>query len=442
MDGSTARANAVIPQRDGGPTISANTVVLGSDLDSVARAVACSFRCAASTADDLVSSFTDARGSSRRHEAIDILAPRGTDVLAVEDGKIAKIFTSDAGGLTLYQFDPSETFVYYYAHLDSYAPGLKEGMMLRKGDVVGTVGTTGNAPKNTPHLHFAIAKLDPDKQWWGGTALDPFLVWRGPSGITLFLSEAIEIPVAASRDQVGLAAALAGVRGVPRRVAAAGAVEVTDLRRASRIARPVVAGAIFARRERASRGGRARQNVVLIQRLSFMRPCRRRQAPACLFSVSAVVFVRLLPSCASFDRVAMQVRDIARDDATAGIGPRTLADAIARVDGVRSLRAQVRAPDPVARAGLSGRSRELLAMRVGALETAEISRHPPTDAGHEEPHRLRGRFRARRLLCGENRSGHNGCGTGKNKNTSLHLDLLVKSRRVLTRQVLQLMVPA
>ena len=132
-------------------------------------------------AQDLVSSFADARGSSRKHEAIDILAPRGTDVFAVEDGKVAKIFTSNAGGLTLYQFDPSEKFVYYYAHLDSYAPGMKEGAMLQKGDVVGTVGTTGNAPKNTPHLHFAIAKLDPDKRWWGGTALDPFLVWRDPS---------------------------------------------------------------------------------------------------------------------------------------------------------------------------------------------------------------------------------------------------------------------
>ena len=82
--------------------------------------------------DDLVSSFHDARGS-RRHEAIDILAPRGTDVLAVEDGKVVKLFTSDAGGLTIYQFDPSETFVYYYAHLDRYAPGLKEGAMVREG---------------------------------------------------------------------------------------------------------------------------------------------------------------------------------------------------------------------------------------------------------------------------------------------------------------------
>jgi murein DD-endopeptidase MepM/ murein hydrolase activator NlpD len=162
-----------------GPTISASTRVLGSDLDSLRRR-SLLIPVRGLDADDLVSSFQDARGSSRRHEAIDILAPRGTDVVAVEDGKVAKIFTSDAGGLTVYQMDPSETFVYYYAHLDRYAPGLTEGSMLRKGDVLGTVGTTGNAPKDTPHLHFAIAKLDPDKRWWGGTALDPYLVWRDP----------------------------------------------------------------------------------------------------------------------------------------------------------------------------------------------------------------------------------------------------------------------
>jgi len=162
------------------PTISANTKIAGSDIDNLRhRSLMIPVRGIVS--DDLVSSFEDARGSSRRHEAIDILAPRGTEVVAVEDGRVAKIFTSDAGGLTLYQYDPSETFVYYYAHLDNYASGLEEGMMLRKGDVVGAVGTTGNAPKNTPHLHFAIAKLDPDKRWWGGTALDPFLVWRDPS---------------------------------------------------------------------------------------------------------------------------------------------------------------------------------------------------------------------------------------------------------------------
>jgi murein DD-endopeptidase MepM/ murein hydrolase activator NlpD len=130
--------------------------------------------------DDLMSSFHDARGS-RRHEAIDILAPRGTEVLAVEDGTIKKLFTSAAGGLTIYQFDPSERFVYYYAHLDRYASGLKEEAMVRKGDVIGFVGTTGNAPEGTPHLHFAVSKLDPDRRWWGGTALDPFVIWRDPS---------------------------------------------------------------------------------------------------------------------------------------------------------------------------------------------------------------------------------------------------------------------
>jgi murein DD-endopeptidase MepM/ murein hydrolase activator NlpD len=170
---------AAIAPRDVGPTISANTLIRGSDLETLrARSLAIPVR--GLEADDLASSFDDARGS-RRHQAIDILAPRGTDVLAVEDGKIAKLFTSDAGGLTLYQFDSSETFVYYYAHLDSYAPGLKEGSSVRRGDVLGAVGTTGNAPKNTPHLHFAISKLDPDKRWWGGTALDPYLIWRDPS---------------------------------------------------------------------------------------------------------------------------------------------------------------------------------------------------------------------------------------------------------------------
>ncbi|HKY21655.1 MAG TPA: M23 family metallopeptidase [Vicinamibacterales bacterium] len=176
----TAPPHTTITSADGGPTISANTMISSSDLASLrSRSLLLPVR--GIVADDLESSFHDARGSSRHHEAIDILAPRGTEVLAVEDGKVAKMFTSDAGGLTLYQFDPSETFVYYYAHLDRYASGIKEGMVLRRGDVIGVVGTTGNAPKDTPHLHFAIAKLDADRRWWGGTALDPFLVWRDPS---------------------------------------------------------------------------------------------------------------------------------------------------------------------------------------------------------------------------------------------------------------------
>lgn len=175
----TAPPAPVLTAREAGPRITANTIVRGSDVELLRRRLL-ALPVRGVEAKDLMSSFDDARGQ-RKHEAIDILAPRGTDVLAVEDGRVAKLFTSVAGGLTVYQFDPSEQFVYYYAHLDSYAPGLKEGMMLRKGDVVGAVGTTGNAPEGTPHLHFAISKLDPDRKWWGGTALDPYLVWHDPA---------------------------------------------------------------------------------------------------------------------------------------------------------------------------------------------------------------------------------------------------------------------
>ena len=130
-------------------------------------------------ADDLRSSFSEKRGTARVHEAIDILAPRHTPVIAVEDGTIARLFASQAGGTTIYQFDPKATYVYYYAHLQRYAPGLEEGARVRRGDVIGYVGTTGNAPEDTPHLHFAIFKMTDKKQWWDGTAIDPFGILGG-----------------------------------------------------------------------------------------------------------------------------------------------------------------------------------------------------------------------------------------------------------------------
>ena len=128
--------------------------------------------------DDLRDTFNEARGSSRRHEALDVLAPRNTPVLAVEDGTIAKLFLSDAGGITIYQFDPAEAYCYYYAHLERYAEGLKEGAPIKRGQVIGFVGTTGNAPRDTPHLHFAIFKLSDEKKWWQGTPIDPYSVLR------------------------------------------------------------------------------------------------------------------------------------------------------------------------------------------------------------------------------------------------------------------------
>lgn len=128
--------------------------------------------------DQLTDTFNDMRGSSRRHEALDVLAPRDTPVLAVEDGTIAKLFLSDAGGITIYQFDPSSAYAYYYAHLERYADGLKEGGQVKRGQVLGYVGTTGNAPRDTPHLHFAIFKLGDDKRWWEGTPVDPYSVLK------------------------------------------------------------------------------------------------------------------------------------------------------------------------------------------------------------------------------------------------------------------------
>jgi murein DD-endopeptidase MepM/ murein hydrolase activator NlpD len=120
----------------------------------------------------LKNQFDDAR-SGHKHEALDILAPRGTPVLAVAEGNVVKLFTSKDGGLTVYQFDNNQEYAFYYAHLDSYAPNLKEGMLLRRGDTLGYVGTTGDAPKDTPHLHLAVFKLGPEKKWWQGTALNP-----------------------------------------------------------------------------------------------------------------------------------------------------------------------------------------------------------------------------------------------------------------------------
>jgi murein DD-endopeptidase MepM/ murein hydrolase activator NlpD len=121
--------------------------------------------------------FDEVRGN-RRHEAIDIMAPRGTPVIAADDGVVKKLFTSVPGGLTVYEFDPDERFCYYYAHLDSYALGLHEGQLLRRGEVLGYVGTTGNAPKNAPHLHFALIRLDPDRRWWKGTYVNPYPLLR------------------------------------------------------------------------------------------------------------------------------------------------------------------------------------------------------------------------------------------------------------------------
>lgn len=122
---------------------------------------------------NLVDTYNQRRGI-RPHEALDIPAPRGTQVIAAGNGRVVKLFRSLAGGLTVYQFDPSERFAYYYAHLDHYAQGLTEGTILKRGDAIGAVGSTGNARDDSPHLHFAIFKLGPEKKWWKGSPINPF----------------------------------------------------------------------------------------------------------------------------------------------------------------------------------------------------------------------------------------------------------------------------
>lgn len=137
---------------------------------------------AGKTPSDLADHFLDRRGGGRPHHAIDIMAARGTPVVAVLDGTVRKLHLSVPGGITLYQTDPREEWIYYYAHLDSYAPGMVEGRKVRRGEVIGYVGSTGNA--SDPHLHFAISKLPPSKEWWKGEAVNPFPILRA-KGVTV-----------------------------------------------------------------------------------------------------------------------------------------------------------------------------------------------------------------------------------------------------------------
>lgn len=129
--------------------------------------------------EDLRDQFEEPRGGGRRHAAIDILAERNSPVVAASDGMIDKLFTSKAGGLTIYQREPGDRYELYYAHLESYAPGLHEGDAVEQGQVIGYVGTSGNAPKDAPHLHFAIFRLGPQRRWWEGEAINPYPLLSG-----------------------------------------------------------------------------------------------------------------------------------------------------------------------------------------------------------------------------------------------------------------------
>ena len=131
--------------------------------------------------DQLVDTYTQARaGGQRTHDAIDIMAPEGTPVIAAAPGRVEKLFFSNGGGgVTAYVRSPDRRWSYYYAHLLSYAPGLAEGQQVRRGQVIGRVGHTGNANPAGPHLHFAILRMNPGERWWQGTAINPYPLLAG-----------------------------------------------------------------------------------------------------------------------------------------------------------------------------------------------------------------------------------------------------------------------
>ncbi|HEX5732064.1 MAG TPA: M23 family metallopeptidase [Blastocatellia bacterium] len=127
----------------------------------------------------LHNTYDDARSQGRQHNAIDIIAPKGTPVLAVDEGVVIKLFQSDKGGITLYQLDPSGRYAYYYAHLERYADNMAEGKQLKRGEVLGYVGDTGNAGKGNYHLHFEVSKLAAPRKWYGGTPINPYHLLGG-----------------------------------------------------------------------------------------------------------------------------------------------------------------------------------------------------------------------------------------------------------------------
>jgi peptidoglycan LD-endopeptidase LytH len=164
----------VLPGGNGSP----NPPLVPADFDAL-RAEAPIVPVAGIAVKQLADSYDEARGGGvRKHEAMDIMAARNTPVLAALSGVLLKFHNSVAGGLTIYASDPSNRYVFMYGHLDSYRPGLKEGDALQKGEIIGFVGSTGDASPNAPHLHLAITRNDNVKEWWKGTPLNPFLVYR------------------------------------------------------------------------------------------------------------------------------------------------------------------------------------------------------------------------------------------------------------------------
>ena len=147
---------------------------------------------------ELRSQFNDRR-RGHTHHAIDLMRKRGTPVMAVTDGVIRKLYRSRTGGISIYMFDGSEEYCFFYGHLDHYARNLHEGQEVRKGEVIGYVGYTGNASRSAPHLHFAVSLTGPRRLWSGGVPIDPYPMLLAAAPPSLGAGE-IEVAVGASGD--------------------------------------------------------------------------------------------------------------------------------------------------------------------------------------------------------------------------------------------------
>jgi peptidoglycan LD-endopeptidase LytH len=181
---TASRPAAVAPSTElAGSARSALSTVAAAPSDATAVAhVRALFMPVAADSVRLDDSFDAPRdGGVRRHQAIDILAPRGTPVLSAGDGRVLRLSKSTKGGITLYAADLDDQFVYYYAHLDRYHPSVYAGKPLMRGDTLGYVGTTGNSPKDVPHLHFQIMRMPADKKFWNGEPVNPYPLLRQPA---------------------------------------------------------------------------------------------------------------------------------------------------------------------------------------------------------------------------------------------------------------------
>ena len=134
--------------------------------------------------EQLIDTFDDARSEGRVHDAIDIMAPAETPVLAAANGKIVKLFQSEKGGTTIYQLNANQDLIFYYAHLSRYADGLAEGDLVKQGQVIAYVGDTGNAGAGNYHLHFSIAAVSDPKRYWEGTNINPYPLLQNRARIT------------------------------------------------------------------------------------------------------------------------------------------------------------------------------------------------------------------------------------------------------------------